>query len=461
MSIASNIKAQLVGQLLAAIGNNGLSSGSSVNPQKAAASAAVSSVLSELKSGQSLVATVAGPAQNGQLPLLVNGQALLANIKNAALPQEALKPGTQLQLRVEDSGETPTLSLQSLETAVAQTGSRSTTSTLNPQASIATIQLVPSQKSAQQAPAVPIISELQKAITKTVGEAATRQGSAAPLYADLEAIVTKPDAGLPQSVLKIASSLLSNRIDGEKAVTALDLKQAIQTSGVFSSTQSDGTVVDAKSLLVALRQALQVEDFKPTLKSPADQEPPRRDGPVSAHKIVASSLVNESDKEKIISTLSRESEQAVERLKLHQISSLPERLNGSEAPQTRQYNFEIPIALNGQYGQQTAMAGFRIEQEKKRNPKTGEPTDVWGIRFAIDADVLGPVHAHVRLAGQTISVSLWAEESATHRFFVQSMPMLEAALSENALEIGELRAFNGKPAEPRTAPAGHFLDKSS
>jgi hypothetical protein len=461
MSIASNIKAQLVGQLLAAIGNTGLSSGAALSAQKAAASAAVASALSELQSGQSLVATVTGPAKNGQLPVLVNGQAILANIRNAALPQEALRPGTQLQLRVENANDTPTLSLQSLETAVAQTGSRPTALSQNLQASLATIQLVPPQKPVEQAPAVPVVSELQQAITKTAGDAATRQGSAAPLYADLAALLTKPDAGLPQSVLKIASALLNNRIDGEQTVTALDVKQAIQTSGVFSSPRSNGTVVDAKSLLVALRQALQSDDTKPTLKSSADQEPPRRDGPVTAHKIVASSLVNETDKDKILSTLSRESEQAVERLKLHQIASLPERLNASDVPQTRQFNFEIPIALGGPFGQQTAMAGFRIEQEKKRNPKTGEPTDIWGIRFAIDADVLGPIHAHVRLAGQTISVSLWAEETATHRFFAQSMPMLEAALSENALEIGDLKAFKGKPSEPRTALAGHFLDKSS
>jgi hypothetical protein len=456
MSIASNLQAQLVGQLIAAIGKSSPASNAAPDPQKADATSLVVTILAELKSGQSLVATVAGPASNGQLPLLVKGLPILADIRSATLPVDALKLGTKLELRAETGGDKPQLSLQSIEAAIGQTSKISAASTLNPQSSLATIQLVPAQKPAQ-APATPVVSELQQAITKTAGESAARQGSAAPLYADLAALLTKPDNGLPQSVLRIAVALLKHRVDGEQAITSADVKQAIQASGVFAPAKAEQTSVDAKSLLLALRQALQHDDPRPSLKPPADQEPPRRDGPVSAHKIAISSLLNETDKEKILSILSRESEQAVERLKLHQFASLPERLNAPEATQTRQYNFEIPIAL----GQQTAMAGFRIEQEKKRNSAAGEPTDVWGIRFAIDADVLGPVHAHVRLAGQTISVSLWAEETATHSFFVQSMPMLKAALAENALEIGELRAFAGKPSESRTAIAGHFLDKSS
>jgi Flagellar hook-length control protein FliK len=454
MSIASNLKAQLVGQLIAALGNGVRLS--TADAQKAAAAA-----LAELQAGQSIIATVTGNAQNGKLPLLVNGEPLLANLQGAALPPGALRPGAQLQLKVETAGTTPKLAFQALETGTNNSPqvARSLTA-VSPQISVAEARIVTLQNSAPLALTLPAASPLQQAIALAASDSATRQGSAAPLYANLAAMLAKPDNGLPQAIMRIATALLNNRLNGEAAVSANDVKQAIKGSGIFQEPQAirpELQPLDAKALLLALREALRSNGALHTSKTPGNQEPPRRDGPVSAHKIAASSLKDETNTNTIISTLARESDQAVERVKLHQLASLPERLIAPEQPQNRQFNFEIPIAL----GQQTAMAGFRIEQEKKRNAKPGEPTDVWGIRFAIDADVIGPVHAHLRLAGPTISVSLWAEEPATHRFFVQAMPMLEAALAENALEIGELIAFPGKPAEARLTSAGHFLDKRS
>jgi len=150
----------------------------------------------------------------------------------------------------------------------------------------------------------------------------------------------------------------------------------------------------------------------------------------------------------------------MERIKLHQIASLPDsRPSAADAPRPQQQlSMEIPIVV----AQQTAMAGFRIEREKRpANPELTVPSDIWGVRFAIDADMFGPVQAHLRLAGHQISVSLWAEDPTTHGAFLTTLPWLEAALSANGLEIGDLAVFPGRPAEPKRSERSHFLDRRS
>jgi Flagellar hook-length control protein FliK len=297
------------------------------------------------------------------------------------------------------------------------------------------------------------------AVTRATAEAAVRQGSAAPLYADLAAVLPRAEAALPRPIAALAEAILATRLDGGKPVLAEDLKQAIARSGVLQEAnlaRGEPAPLDAKALLTTLRDLLRTDAqrFTPPAQ---DAEPPRRDGAVTAQKAAAPLLAVETDPKVIAGTLAREADQAVERLKLHQLASLPEPRQAAQDPaRPQQLSFELPIAL----GQQTAMAGFRIEREKRRaREANGQTVDIWGVRFAIDADVLGPVHAHVRLSGQTISVSLWAEDSATHRAFVASVPMLEAALKDNALEIGDLMVFPGRPAEPKRAASGHFLDR--
>ncbi len=170
-------------------------------------------------------------------------------------------------------------------------------------------------------------------------------------------------------------------------------------------------------------------------------------------------LDTEAEPTAIAGTLAREADQAVERSRLHQIASLPDArpdLRPGEA--VRQHlSFDLPLAL----GQQTAIAGFRIEREKRGGKHAqGGAIDSWGVRFAIDADGLGPVQAHLRLTGNAVSVSLWAEDTATRQQFLESLPLLEAALAESALDIGELAILAGRPVDPKPQ-AGLFLDRSS
>jgi Flagellar hook-length control protein FliK len=448
MDIVAASQQQMLGVLIDALGKPSTSAGQTTG----------TAAPLDLTAGETVSATVAAVKPDGSLVLNIRGQPVQAEIKGSILPDAARQPGATIQLKVETAGPTPRLAFVSAE-APSATPLQTTAAASLP---------VPAHAirvtNHAQAPLTPPADPVAAALTRATIEAAAKQGSAAPLYADLAALVSRPEAAIPRPIAALAQAILASRLDGDRPVTAGDLKQAIAQSGVAheaSLARGEPAVLDAKTLLTTLRDLLRSDAPRFTAPAP-DAEPPRRDGAVLAQRATAPLLAAETDPKVITTTLAREADQAVERLKLHQIASLPEqRVN--DPTRVQQLSFELPVA----FGQQTAMAGFRIEREKRRAKEAnGQPIDIWGVRFAIDADVLGPVHAHVRLAGQTISVSLWAEDTATHSAFVAAIPMLEAALADNALEIGDLMVFPGRPAEPKRASQGqtlqgHFLDRSS
>ncbi|MFM9973562.1 MAG: flagellar hook-length control protein FliK, partial [Beijerinckiaceae bacterium] len=438
-----------------------------------------------LQPGQTVLATVTGALPDGRLSLLLDSQAAVADLRGAALPGEARQPGAVLRLQVETSGAVPRLVFAGLETPVrpsgalpqaqasaAQTSVGSTAPQQATRGSSSTLSAAPSDIRivAQQSVTDPQVlarvahNPVAETITRAAVDAASRQGSAAPLYADLAEALNRPQLGLPQAVRALAGQLLANRLNGDVPITSIALKDAVLQTGVLQEALAGRAISgapDAKALLTALRDILR-SDTVPALRQSPDAEPPRRDGAVVGQRAAFATLGPQAGTDSVSATLAREADQAVGRITLHQIASLPpERALLVPPPldlqRPQQLSFEIPLAL----GQQTAIAGFRIERERKRAANADKSTDVWGVRFAIDADVLGPVHAHVRLAGQTLSVSLWAEDPGTHRIFVEAIPRLEAALAENAFDIGTITILPGKPAENRPGLSGHFLDRRS
>jgi hypothetical protein len=450
MDIAAAIRSQMLGQLIAALGGATTPAATSTKQPADFAATAL---------GQVLQATVLGETGQGQIALRINGQTLTADVRGTALPDAARQPGAQLILRLDGAGATPRLGFVGLEQAT-KTAAGDVSNQL-PLASTGNIRIVAQSPIAAPVDPPPSPQDIKaNVINAATREAAARQGSAAPLYADLAALTGKSAGVLPRGVAEIARMLLANRLNGDRPITPDAVKQAIALSGLFSDAQGvrpDAATLDSKQLLTLLRDVLRPATDRSALPR-TDAEPPRRDGPLHAQRPAVLSLGPESDAKTITATIGREVEQALERVKLHQIASLPDqRPLPPEQVRPQQLTFELPIML----GQQTAMAGFRIERDKRKAAAPGTAVNSWGVRFAIDADVLGPVHAHVRLTGQTVSVTLWAETPATHRAFVEAIPLLEAALQQNALEIGELTVFAGKPAEARAASSGHFLDKRS
>jgi hypothetical protein len=101
----------------------------------------------------------------------------------------------------------------------------------------------------------------QVAVTVASAEAVTKQGSQAPLFANLASVVTGSDlpVGLKQAVLDVLAQQtpLNTALDGG------DIESAFQKSGLFleaslaaGTTPSSGAMPDLKAALLVLRQTL-------------------------------------------------------------------------------------------------------------------------------------------------------------------------------------------------------------
>jgi hypothetical protein len=451
MDIVQALRAQLLGQFLDTVG--------------AAAAKGGVALPETLKAGQTLSATVLGEIADGKVAVRIAGQPIVADASAARLPPEARLPGATLRLTVETAGPTPRLSLAGFEPPppAALRGPQPQLSANTP-----ALRLVPAalQQSVQVADARPASlappTPLQTALREAVTAAAAKQGSAAPLYATLAAVAARPDAPLPAPVQQIASLLLAARIDAERPVTPEALRQAFTAAGAAAPPSDDAAPLplDVKTLLATLKTLLPrpVLDAPPVARTDAPPEPPRRDAGPAAQRPVPPALPANADPKNVVATVRHEAEQALERAKLQSYVAIPEqRVSATDIPRPQQMQFELPVA----FGQQTAMMGVRVERERRKRREEGGSIDVWGIRFAIETDEIGAVHAHLRLSGQVLNVSLWADEAATHRAFIDALPMLEAGLRDAALEVGELTVFSGKPQEARKPVSGHFLDVSS
>ncbi|RXT52350.1 flagellar hook-length control protein FliK [Bradyrhizobium betae] len=176
----------------------------------------------------------------------------IANLSMDVMSEVSLTPGQNLQLAVSQNDGTVRLAV------VGGTG----------QATADQITLTPSAASLVDSPSLAptaarnTLTPLEHvAVTVASAEAVTKQGSQAPLFANLASVVTGSDlpAGLKQAVLDVLAQQtpLNTALDGGH------IESAFQKSGLFleaslaaGTTPSSGTVPDLKAALLVLRQTL-------------------------------------------------------------------------------------------------------------------------------------------------------------------------------------------------------------
>lgn len=178
----------------------------------------------------------------------------IANLAMDVMSEVSLTPGQNLQLAVSQSDGI-------IRLAVMNEAGEATSDqiTLTPAAAslVDSPSLAPSATAARNT----LTPLEQVAVTAASAEAVTRQGSQAPLFADLASIVTGSDlpAGLKQAVLDVLAQQtpLNTALDGG------DIESALQKSGLFLEaslaagvTPSSGNVPDLKAALLVLRQTL-------------------------------------------------------------------------------------------------------------------------------------------------------------------------------------------------------------
>jgi hypothetical protein len=115
---------------------------------------------------------------------------------------------------------------------------------------------------------------------------------------------------------------------------------------------------------------------------------------------------------------------------------------------------EIPLA----HPRGADLLQLRIERHA-RGCSAGPGSDrLWQVLMCIDCAATGPLHALLRLSGQRLSATLWAERAVTLRAARATLQELEAALRETGVEVERLACVPGRPAAHIGARFDRLLD---
>jgi Flagellar hook-length control protein FliK len=304
-----------------------------------------------------------------------------------------------------------------------------------------------------------------ESIAPAVQAAASRQAGLGPLLADLEQAINTE--ALPQPVAAAAARMLEARLplDG---LNAAGLRQALARSGLFleASLAAPASAVapgaDLKAALLVLRQMLKswadTAPRAPSLAGPPANAPPPpyRGAPPSAQPPALASLPPYAPAGAVAQRLLAETDAALARQTLLQVASLPQNGAGAShaAERGAQWAFEIPLGL----GQGTAISQFEITRDGHAAGSDGVFT--WRVRFSLDVEPMGPVHALIAVTGERAAVTLWAEREASAARLRAEGDLLADALRAAALEPRDIQFRVGAPAAPPPA-AGRFLDRAS
>ena len=295
-------------------------------------------------------------------------------------------------------------------------------------------------------------------------QAAARQDSVAPLLANLAALSGRM-AALPPPVAEAAMRLLGARISLDRgAPDGETLKQSVLRSGVFLDAMSKPGAPqppqpgDTKAALLALRTALNAwlgPELAPVAPVARRPPPPTRGAQPHGVKGELPTLPEGASPKDSGRTLLGQAEAALSRLRLLQLSSLPQDAARAAAPGAAgaaEWNLELPMLL----GHELALMGVQIQRDGGRG--RGEKRERgWRMAFSLSFAALGEVGAQVALYGSSASVSIWAEAPETAAALEEMLPELTPALMAKGLSVGSVRVRRGRPA-PAHPQAGQLLD---
>ncbi len=307
------------------------------------------------------------------------------------------------------------------------------------------------------------VSAEAKTLTQQAQTAAVKQGSLAPLIADLALALETP--GLPPSVRNAAARVLAQAGPLAQGVSGPDIAKAFAQSGLFlearlaAEPRRSPVGRDLKAGLLILKRALDgflaTQPNAHTARTPGPTPPPPfRDGATSAQPPANASLPPGSPPEAVAQRLVSEAEGALARTELFQMASLPmaPAVTGTEGPITR-WMFEIPFTNP----QGATVAQFEISREEAGFG--AERAAVWRAGFSLDVEPLGPVHARVSLMGDQAGVNLWAERDEGLVRLKGLAPLLSQGLARSNLRA-DIAVHAGAPPRP-TPGAGQFVDQVS
>lgn len=323
----------------------------------------------------------------------------------------------------------------------------------------------------QPAPRLPITAPMPQAIGPSSEPEAPPPMSAAPETAE-EAPATPPSApkqapseddalgarfGAFVAAPKSAPAPASTARSALSALVQLGLMA--EEAGREDAPTTAPATPDAKPALSRGYGAAAVEATRPKVPPP-----PYAGGPMAGQKPAAHEVPEDVSTTEVVRRLLKGTGSALARQDLMQIASLPEGQHHHEAesaetrPQGARLNLDLPFVTP----QGVAVAQFEISHDGggTGGGAVGLAERTYKVRFSIDVEPLGPVHAMVTLTGARARVSLWAERAETIARLRAGEESLGAALRQAEL-TPEVAVHSGAPPTRGGGPLGHFVDQAS
>jgi hypothetical protein len=214
----------------------------------------------------------------------------IANLSMDVISEVSLTPGQNLQLAVSQNDGTIRLAVVN---GAGEASADQVTLTSTAASLVESPPLAPSVNAARTT----LTPLEQVAVTAASAEAVTKQGSQAPLFANLASVVSGSNlpAGLKQAVLDV----LAQQTPLNMALDGGDIESAFQKSGLFleaslaaGATPQPGAVPDLKAALLVLRQTLAATSVTPATAAPHAATPTATivPSPAAAPQIATSPL---------------------------------------------------------------------------------------------------------------------------------------------------------------------------
>ena len=418
----------------------------------------------KLYPSQTISATVIATKPEGQSLIQVGQQQFSVNIPNSP------SKGTKFQFQLQTLGEQTRLVMTNPPTTNPTLSNITNTSITNPKPTPqTTIQDI--SKSTQQSQVItptqtaPIQNPIAQAISQAIPTNIAKQDSIAALFANI-ANLTKEMPNLPPAITKSIKQLQTAQLNfDDKMPTAQNLQAAIRQSGVFMesimanaaqnpSAQNSAALVnttqsDLKLLLLLFRSTLtkwlgdQSKPQKPDINRPNPPirgAIPRSNAPPS-HSQTQPQTAGQSA-QNIGNSLLSQSDAALSRLRLFQITSLPEAGARAQALSSQETNLELPFIYNGE----TNIIRFQLSKDANDNEQQGD--NGWQIRFSTYLKEIGEVGADVAFRHRKINATIWADKEETANSLEKTLPLLNQALTNKGLELGSIHIRHGAPKPP-------------
>jgi Flagellar hook-length control protein FliK len=308
-----------------------------------------------------------------------------------------------------------------------------------------------SPETAEDAPAPPSPAKPRPAFLDRDESSAVARSAAAPLQAPQEddveprfaAFLASPKPAASAQPAKAVSPVLGF-LDLSEASTSADEDRPLSPLAVapLAARGYGGAVVDPGK--------------------PRTPPPPFADGPMAGQRPSVSQFPEHVAADEIVRRLLKGASAALARQDLMQIASLREVHHdpetGETRPQPSRLNLDVPFVTP----QGVAVAQFEVTRDGggAGGAMIGPPERTYRVRFSIDVEPLGPVHALVTLAGRRARVSLWAERAETIARLRAGEEALGAALREAELRP-EVAIHSGPPPVKDARLLGHFVDQAS